>query len=102
MFTDIFEEVGGLVAGHINSLPRLEELVGRLEAVAGKLEPILKLIDPAAAKVADQVQGDVKYAGQIAEAAITTAEQQRAAEAAASVQAAKIADTPVAEPAPAP
>lgn len=88
----IAEEIGGVIAGHVNSLPKLEELVGRLEAVAKQLEPVAELVAPSASGTVAKVEAGVAEAGQVADAAIAAGEhsEQTKAEAAASVEASKV------------
>jgi hypothetical protein len=76
MFTDVIEEVAGVLKSHVDSLPKLEALVGRLEAAVEKLEPVAALIDPKSGKIAGQIVADVDAGGTIADAAIASAEAQ--------------------------
>lgn len=78
--TDIAEEIGHVIKGHIDSLPKLEQLVGRLEAAAKQLESVAELVAPGTAKIAARIEGDVAAGGAIADAAIHTAEEQTAGE----------------------
>lgn len=92
--TNILQEL----VDHFDSLPKLEQLVGRLEDVVKQLEPVAELVAPSSAKTDAKIVADVAAGGQIADAAISTAEtdltggssEQAKAEAAASVTATKV------------